>query len=245
MAGALWADLARPPSMRQRATFWMMDGRQIDRPAVGPLMLCALCVVMDGFDVQAMGYVAPAIMYDWCVSKASVGRVFGAGLFGMLVCSLTLSVFAVRVGLRQVLIGATLFFSLCMLATAWATSVSELLALRFITGLGLGAIMPNAMALAGEHSPARTRVTMMMRVSVGFTVGAVLGGLISSALIPRWGWQSVFYIGGVVPLVIAALMFRYLPESHALDGDTRRASARQLSICSGRAERTRRRCCGS
>ena len=177
------------------------------------LLLVALAVLMDGFDVQAMGYVAPAIVKEWGVSRDLLGPVFGAGLFGMLVGSLTLSVVADRVGRRPVLIGATLFFAACMLVTTQVTAVPQLVALRFVTGLGLGAIMPNAMALAGELSPAKRRVTLMMLVSCGFTVGAVVGGFASAALIPAFGWQSVFWVGGAAPLVIAGLMVVALPES--------------------------------
>jgi AAHS family 4-hydroxybenzoate transporter-like MFS transporter len=162
-----------------------------------------------------MGYVAPAILRDWHIAKASLGPVFGAGLSGMLLGSLGLSVLADRLGRRPVLIGATLWFAIGMLITARATTVNQLLLLRFLTGLGLGGIMPNAMALAGEWSPAGRRVTLMMRVSVGFTVGAVLGGLVAAAMIPRWGWPSVFLVGGAVPLIIVLAMLRSLPESTA------------------------------
>ncbi|MBI3567982.1 MAG: MFS transporter [Gemmatimonadetes bacterium] len=179
----------------------------------GVLLLIALTVLMDGFDVQAMGYVAPAIVKEWGVSRDVLGPVFGAGLFGMLVGSLTLSVLADRMGRRPVLIGATLFFAACMLATTRVTTVEELQALRFVTGLGLGAIMPNAMSLAGESSPAGKRVTLMMLVSCGFTAGAVVGGLVSAALIPAYGWQAVFWVGGAVPIVLAVLMIALLPES--------------------------------
>lgn len=190
----------------------------IDRNKVGGfqlrvLLLCGLCILMDGFDVQAMGYVAPAIIQEWHVTKASLGPVFGAGLLGMLVGSLAFSVLADKIGRRPVLIGATLFFSVCMLVTPWASSLEQLQVLRFITGLGLGAIMPNVMALAGEYSPARRRVTLMMLVSCGFTVGAVVGGLVSAALIPAFGWRAVFYVGGLAPLAIGLLMLALLPES--------------------------------
>jgi len=177
------------------------------------LVIAGLAVLMDGFDVQAMGFVAPAVIQAWGVSKASLGPVFGAGLLGMLVGSLALSVLADRVGRRPVMLGATLFFACGMLATARVTTIGELEAIRFVTGLGLGAIMPNAMALVGEHSAAGNRVTMMMLVSCGFTGGAVLGGLVSAAIIPAYGWQSVFYVGGAFPLVLAALMVGGLPES--------------------------------
>jgi AAHS family 4-hydroxybenzoate transporter-like MFS transporter len=178
------------------------------------LLLVGLAVLMDGFDVQAMGFVAPAIIHAWGVSAATLGPVFGAGLLGMLVGSLSLSVLADRVGRRPVLLGATLFFACGMLATTHVTTIGELEGIRFVTGLGLGAIMPNAMALAGEYSPAERRVTLMMLVSCGFTGGAVVGGLLSAVLIPAYGWQSVFYVGGAFPLVVAALMVKGVPESN-------------------------------
>lgn len=177
------------------------------------LVIAGLAVLLDGFDVQAMGFVAPAIIQTWGVSKASLGPVFGAGLFGMLVGSLALSVVADRIGRRPVMLGATLFFACGMLATTRVTTIGELEAMRFATGLGLGAIMPNAMALAGEHSPSGNRITMMMLVSCGFTGGAVIGGLLSAALIPAFGWQSVFYVGGGFPIVLALVMAAGLPES--------------------------------
>jgi MFS transporter, AAHS family, 4-hydroxybenzoate transporter len=191
----------------------LIDASKVSLFQIWTLVLVGLTVVIDGFDVQAMGYVAPAIIQEWGISKANLGPVFGAGLFGMLVGSLTLSVLADKIGRRPVLIGATLFFAICMLATARVTTLMQLEILRFIAGLGLGAIMPNAMALAGEYSPKRKRVTLMMLVSCGFTVGAVLGGLLSAFMIPAWGWQSVFYLGGIIPMVMAVMMFFYIPES--------------------------------
>ncbi|MCA1324941.1 MFS transporter [Herbaspirillum sp. alder98] len=179
----------------------------------GLLLLCGLCLIIDGFDVQAMGYVAPAIISDWGVSRASLGPVFGAGLFGMLLGSLVLTPVGDRYGRRPVLIVSTLFFALCMLVTPMVTSIDQLLVLRFITGFGLGSIMPNAMALVGEFSPSSSRVTRMMLVSCGFTVGAAAGGFVSAALIPAYGWHAVFWVGGAVPLVLGLAMLVWLPES--------------------------------
>jgi AAHS family 4-hydroxybenzoate transporter-like MFS transporter len=191
----------------------LIDNSKIGRFQFGLLLMCGLCLIMDGFDVQAIGYVAPAIIKDWGVPRAALGPVFGAGLFGMLVGSLTLSMLADKVGRRSVLICATLFFAICMLATPRVTTIDQLLVIRFITGLGLGAIMPNAMALAGEYSPQRIRVFVMMMISCGFTFGALLGGFISVVLIAKFGWQAVFYFGGAVPLVLALFMIIGLPES--------------------------------
>lgn len=191
----------------------LIDRNRLSRFQIGMLVLCGLCVIMDGFDVQAMGYVAPAIIKDWKISKQLLGPVFAAGMLGMLVGSLIFSILADRLGRRPVLIVATLFFAVCMLLTPMATDLTMLQVIRFITGLGLGAVMPNAMALAGEYSPSRSKVTLMMLVSCGFTVGAVLGGVLSSLLIPQFGWQSVFVVGGTIPLVLGLLMWAKLPES--------------------------------
>ncbi|PVX61086.1 MFS transporter [Paraburkholderia unamae] len=190
----------------------------IDESRFGPyqllvVALCALCLVMDGFDVQAMGYVAPVVIREWGIAKETLSPVFGAGLFGMLIGSLTFSALADKIGRRPVLIGATLFFSACMIATGFAQSITELVVWRFVAGLGLGCIMPNAMALAGEYSPRRMRVTLMMIVSCGFTLGGVVGGLITAALIPAFGWRAVFFVGGAIPLVLGVLMWLALPES--------------------------------
>jgi len=176
-------------------------------------IICALCLIMDGFDVQAMGYVAPAIIRDWKISNAALTPVFTAALFGVLVGSLLFSMVADKIGRRPVLITATLLFSLLTLLTARAGSLATLVAIRFFAGVGLGGIMPNAMTLVGEYSPRKLRILLMMLISNGFNAGAVLGGFLSASLIPAFGWRSVFYFGGAIPFVIALLMFFSLPES--------------------------------
>ncbi|CAB3686261.1 3-hydroxybenzoate transporter MhbT [Paraburkholderia phenoliruptrix] len=177
------------------------------------MVLIALCVVIDGFDVQSMGFVAPALISSWHVSRAAMGPVFGASLVGMLIGALTMGPLADRVGRRPVLLGCTAFVGAMMIATAFAASLAHLLALRFVTGCGLGGIMGNAVALVSEYSPARKRATLTMWVSCGFTLGAAFGGVVSALLIPLAGWRAVFALGGVVPLLIAAAMAAALPES--------------------------------
>ena len=190
----------------------------VDNSPYGPLQwrtftLCLLCLIMDGFDVQALGYTAPSIVREWGISPALLGPVFAAGNFGVLLGALFCSMLADKIGRRPVLIGATLFFALMTILTTRATSVSELLIFRLIAGIGMGTIIPNASSLVGEYSPQRLRATMIMIVGVGFTVGAALGGFIANALIPRFGWHAVFYFGGAVPLALALAMIVGLPES--------------------------------
>jgi AAHS family 4-hydroxybenzoate transporter-like MFS transporter len=185
---------------------------------VGPLqkrvfILCALCLIIDGFDVQAMGYVAPALVPDWKIDRSALGPVFSAANFGVLIGSLVFSTIADKIGRRPVLVGATLFFALMTLATAYAQNIDQLFWLRLVAGIGMGCIIPNATALVGEFSPAARRVTLMMTITVGFTAGAAIGGFIAAWMIPLWGWRSVFLFGGAVPLVIGLAMVVSLPES--------------------------------
>jgi AAHS family 4-hydroxybenzoate transporter-like MFS transporter len=190
----------------------IVDNSQVRGFQIGIFVLCGLCLIMDGFDVQAWGYVAPSLFSEWGIASAA-GRVASFTLMGVLIGSLLFSMLADKIGRRPVLLGATLYFSVLTLLTARVTSLNELLAIRFIGGLGLGAIMPNAVALVGEYSPRRSRVMAMLVVSNGFTIGAAVAGFIAAYLIPRFGWRSVFYFGGTVPLVIGLLMFVGLPES--------------------------------
>ena len=191
----------------------VVDSSPIGGLQIRMFVLCALCLIMDGFDVQMLGPLAPAIGAEWGVEKSEFGGVFGASNFGVLLGALIFTMVADKVGRRPVLVWSTLFFSAMMLVTTLARSLDELLILRFITGLGLGSIIPNATALIGEYSPKRHRVTLMMTISAGFTAGAAISGFAAAGLVGPYGWRSVFYVGGVIPLVIGLAMLFWLPES--------------------------------
>ncbi len=191
----------------------VVDTARLGRFRVGVFVLLGACLVMDGFDLQAMGYVAPALVREWGLPSARMGTVFGAGLLGLFLGSIASGVVADRIGRRPVLLVATLVFAAFTLLTAFAATLPQLHGIRFLAGLGLGAMMPNATALVGEYSPSRSRVATMMIVTNGFMVGAVLGGLLSAWLIPAHGWRSVFWVGGLVPLALLVPMAVWLPES--------------------------------
>lgn len=175
--------------------------------------LCALVVFLDGFDTQAIGYVAPAIIKDFGVSRASLSPVFSASLVGLMLGALIGGPVSDRFGRRPVLLGGMIFFGVMSLLTVVANSIGSLLVLRLLTGLGLGCVMPNAIALTSEYAPERVRSTAVMVMFCGFSLGAALGGLVAAVMIKDFGWQSVFIAGGVLPLLGALAVWRWLPES--------------------------------
>ena len=104
-------------------------------------------------------------------------------------------------------------FGLCSLATVWVDSLTSLLALRFLTGLGLGSALPNAIGLASEYAPQKRRGSVVMFVSSGISIGSIASGMVAAQVISTLGWRAVFVIGGVLPLLLAIVLVKWLPES--------------------------------
>jgi AAHS family 4-hydroxybenzoate transporter-like MFS transporter len=190
-----------------------IDAQPVGAFQVKLLLICATVLFLDGFDTTAIGYVAPALAKEWDIGKGALGPVFSAGLFGLMIGALLFGPLADRIGRKKIIIFSTLAFGTGTLLTAFVNDVNTLLVIRFLTGLGLGGAMPNTIALTSEFSPHRRRATMVMVMFVGFSIGAALGGLLAAALIPQFGWRSVFVIGGAAPLVLAPILILRLPES--------------------------------
>src|ERR1700735_1602717 len=209
----------------------------IDQQPVGGfqlklLLTCAAVLFLDGFDTTAIGYVAPSLAREWSLSKGALGPVFSAGLFGLMIGALLFGPLADRIGRKKIIIFSTLAFGVGTLVTAFVLDVNALLAIRFLTGLGLGGAMPNAIAMTSEFNPRRRRATMVMIMFCGFSVGAALGGLVAAALIPQFGWRSVFVVGGVVPLLLVPVLAQLLPESVRFLVLTGRGNARVAEMLS-------------
>ncbi|GAC1505932.1 MAG: hypothetical protein NVS2B1_15600 [Bradyrhizobium sp.] len=207
----------------------------IDQQPVGAFQIkllatCASVLFLDGFDTQAIGYVAPALAKEWGLTKGALGPVFSAGLFGLMIGALVFGPLADRIGRKKIIILSTLAFGIGSLATAFVQDVNALLAIRFLTGLGLGGAMPNAVAMTSEFNPRRRRATMVMIMFCGFSVGAALGGLLAAALIPQFGWRSVFVVGGVAPLLLVPILSLRLPESVRFLALTGRAHQRVAEL---------------
>ncbi|WP_440061516.1 MFS transporter [Pseudomonas syringae] len=175
--------------------------------------LCFLIVFLDGLDTAAMGFIAPALSQDWGIDRASLGPVMSAALIGMVFGALGSGPLADRFGRKVVLVVAVFLFGIFSLASAYSSNIDQLLVLRLLTGLGLGAAMPNATTLLSEYTPERLKSLLVTSMFCGFNLGMACGGFVSAKLIPSMGWRSLLMLGGILPLVLAVVLMVWLPES--------------------------------
>ncbi|MFJ1210255.1 MFS transporter [Burkholderia pyrrocinia] len=177
------------------------------------LALCFLIAALDGLDTALIGFVAPMLVKTFHVSRDALGPTLGAALVGYAVGSMIAGPLADRVGRRMLIVASVATFGFWCFVSGFAGSLSALTALRFLTGIGLGAAMPNATALIAEYAPARWRSLLVTTMFCGFTLGSAAGGLLAAWVIPVFGWRSALYAGGALPLLAIPVLVAWLPES--------------------------------
>ena len=192
--------------------------RLIDERPLSPLQkrviaLCGLVVLVEGYGTQLPGFVAPALTKAFSLSPADLTVFFAVGLVGLMLGALIVAPLADRIGRRWVLLGSVFMFGLSSLATAASTSIVMLDVLRFVAGVGIGGALPTAVALTCEYSPHKRRSLMVVVMFNGFILGALTVGLVSAWLVPILGWQSIFIIAGMAPLLMVPILEAALPES--------------------------------
>jgi MFS transporter, AAHS family, 4-hydroxybenzoate transporter len=180
---------------------------------VRTIVLCGIVVVLDGFDTQCMGFLVPVISENLHIPLPQFGAVLSAALVGLMLAAMGSGPIADRVGRRWVVIVSVVVFAIFALLTARANTLREFVLFRFLTGLGLGGAMPNAVALTSEYTPRQLQAKVIGAIFVGMPAGAVVASLAGGVMIPLWGWRSVFVLGGALPLVLAVILIALLPES--------------------------------
>ena len=167
----------------------------------------------DGFDMNVISFAAPYIAPEFHLDKVMMGKVFSIGLAGTMVGGFLFGYLGDRIGRRPSIIAATAAFSVLTMAIAFSRSYEQLLALRFLDGIAIGGMLPLSWALNIEYAPKRFRSTIVTMVMVGYSLGTALGGPITVWLAPRYGWGSVFLVGGSLSLLSAIGLIAMLPES--------------------------------
>lgn len=177
------------------------------------LALTFTVAATDGFDAQIIGFTAPQIAAEFGIANNRLGPVFSAALLGMTCGALLFGVLGDRLGRRRTLIFCVALFGISTLGASLAGSITEIIVLRLLTGLGLGGALPNAVTLMAECSPSKQRSLLVTLMYIGFSVGGLLGGMVAGKLVVEHGWRAMFYVGGSAPLVLALVLLVLLPES--------------------------------
>lgn len=191
----------------------LVDGQKIGRLVRRVVALSLLVQCADGFDLAAMSYAAPELIHSWHFAPASLGPVFSAGIVGMALGGPLLGYVGDRFGRRTAILLSTIIYGLFSLLIVAAPDLHTMLILRFISGVGLGGLLPNTVALNAEFAPKRLRATLIIMMFMGLAVGGILPSVVATTLQARFGWHAFFVVGGIAPLVLAVVLYVMLPES--------------------------------
>ena len=173
----------------------------------------AMTIILDGLDNQLLAAALPALMKEWHLARPAFVPVQTAGMVGMMVGGFIGGFIGDRFGRRVALLGSVVAFGVLTILVSFASGVGLLTLLRFFAGLGLGGAMPNAAALSSEYVPRRQRPFAVTLTIVCVPLGGSLAGLVGGQILPRFGWRGLFLVGGILPLVMAAVLVKVLPES--------------------------------
>ncbi|HEV8345307.1 MAG TPA: MFS transporter [Vicinamibacterales bacterium] len=173
----------------------------------------ALTIIFDGLDNQLLGAAIPALMREWGQPRAVFASVLTSGFVGMMIGGAIGGVIGDRVGRRVALLASVVTFGALTVLVSFSGSVTTLGVLRFFAGLGLGGAMPNAAALSSEYVPRRHRPFAVTLTVVCIPLGGTLAGILSAEILPTYGWRALFLVGGLVPIVLALVLVKVLPES--------------------------------
>lgn len=191
----------------------IIDGAPFGPVQITVFVLSLVCMTFEGYDTYAVSYIGPALSTLWHMSPKALAAVFTAGTVGSALGYVAIGPLADRLGRRApVVVGTAVFGALSILSSSAAGSATFTF-WRVLVGLALGAVLPNIVAIATEVTPARRRSLVVVVLYSGFAIGSALAGLIAGRLMPAYGWGSVLWVGGSVPLLLALVMWRWLPES--------------------------------
>ena len=191
----------------------VLDGTDWGRYQKLLVLATAMTIILDGLDNQLLAAALPALMKDWHLPRPAFVPVQTAGMVGMMVGGFIGGFFGDRFGRRVALLGSVVSFGALTILVSFAGGVAMLTMLRFFAGLGLGGAMPNAAALSSEYVPRRQRPFAVTLTIVCIPLGGSLAGLVGGQILPRFGWHGLFLVGGILPLLMAAVLLNVLPES--------------------------------
>ena len=175
--------------------------------------LCLIFNMVDGFDITAMAVAAHQLGEEMQLGADTLGLVFSFSLAGMMMGAMFMAPASDVIGRRTVIILALFVVGTSVVLTAQATTLPALIGLRFVSGLGAGAMLARVATLAAEYMPERFRALSVAAVTAGYPLGAMLTGLTAGVIMPEFGWRGMFIAGGSITLALAVIAYFLIPES--------------------------------
>jgi MFS transporter, AAHS family, 4-hydroxybenzoate transporter len=192
----------------------LIDERRVTAFNIGLIILSFFVISVDGYDIAAISFAAPELIRAWHITdRAALAPVFSASLVGILFGAPIFGFIGDRYGRKAAAISSCLVFGALTWAAVLSTSLTQLLVLRFLAGVGIGGLFPNLIALNAEFAPKRVRATLTIIAISGVPIGGAIPGAVSAFLVPSYGWTILFTIGGALPILMAVLCLFWLPES--------------------------------
>ena len=191
----------------------LLDERGLSSFQIKLLAWSLFMVLIDGYDITAIAFAAPSLVKEWGLKPGALGPVFSASLIGILFGSAVFGWVGDRFGRKAALVWSNLVFGVFTLAAAYSTDLTQMFWLRLLAGIGIGGVIPNAVAINAESAPRKMRATLAILAVGCVPLGGAIPGFVTAALVPTHGWQILFYIGGIVPIIIALVAMMGLPES--------------------------------
>jgi AAHS family 4-hydroxybenzoate transporter-like MFS transporter len=176
-------------------------------------VLCGLVQVLDGYDLGTIGLAVPSLLRAWGLKPAAFTQAFALSSVGIMVGAMVAGPIADRFGRKPMLLFSMAMFGVFSVLTAYSETMTQLVALRFLTGIGIGGAMPTTVALTSDYTPERWRASFVMFMFTGNTLGGFFAGQVAALVLPGWGWPGIFMVGGLVPLALLPLVWFALPES--------------------------------
>src|SRR5215471_10786091 len=191
----------------------LLDERGLSSFQVKLLAWSLFIVLIDGYDIGAIAFAAPSLAKEWALKPGALGPVLSASLIGILFGSAIFGWVGDRYGRKAALVLSNLLFGVFTWAAVFSTNLDQMFWLRLLAGLGIGGVIPNVVAINAESAPRELRATLAIIAVGGVPLGGAIPGFVTAAFVPQYGWQILFIIGGIVPIVIAVAATIGLPES--------------------------------
>lgn len=207
-----------------------LENQRIGGLQIRVAVICTVVQLCDGYDVNSIGVSVPSLTHLWNLPGPAFTVAFLWSSIGIMVGALSAGPIGDRIGRKPLLLASLLIFGIASLLSAFAGSLAMLTVLRFFTGLGIGGGFPGAATLTGDYAPHRRRALMIMASFTGAPIGGFLCGQAAGFLLPSFGWQSVFLVGGIIPLALVVVMIVWLPESPRFLAAKANPSPREIAL---------------